>query len=61
VDQLVQHVIAGRRMAGTGNRRGDVFNPATGQVSRRVVLGTRADVDAAVEAARARACAVPAA
>jgi malonate-semialdehyde dehydrogenase (acetylating)/methylmalonate-semialdehyde dehydrogenase len=53
VDPLVQHVIAGRRVSGTSSRRADVFNPATGQVSREVVLGNRADVDAAVAAATA--------
>jgi len=53
VDQLVQHVIAGKRVAGSSTRRADVFDPATGQVARKVVLGTRADVDAAVAAASA--------
>ena len=53
MDQLVQHVIAGKRVAGSSTRRADVFDPATGQVARKVVLGTRADVDAAVAAASA--------
>jgi malonate-semialdehyde dehydrogenase (acetylating)/methylmalonate-semialdehyde dehydrogenase len=53
VEELVQHVIAGKRVAGSGSRRGDIFNPATGQVARQVVLGTRADVDTAVAAAHA--------
>ena len=51
MEQLVQHVIAGKREAGAGARRADVFDPATGQVARQVVLGTRADVDRAVAAA----------
>ncbi len=51
MEQLVQHVIAGRREAGTGTRRADVFDPATGQAARQVVLGTRADLDRAVAAA----------
>jgi malonate-semialdehyde dehydrogenase (acetylating)/methylmalonate-semialdehyde dehydrogenase len=51
MEQLVQHVIGGRRSNGTGTRFADVFNPATGQVARRVALGTRAEVDAAVQAA----------
>ena len=53
MDAVVQHVIGGKRSNGTGSRSADVFNPATGQVARRVVLGTRADVDAAVAAATA--------
>jgi len=53
VEDLVQHVIAGKRVTGASTRRGDVFNPATGQIARKVVLGTRADVDAAVAAAKA--------
>ena len=53
MDQLVQHVIGGKRVTGASSRRADVFNPATGQVARKVVLGTRTDVDAAVEAATA--------
>ena len=53
MEDLVQHVIAGKRVTGASTRRGDVFNPATGQIARKVVLGTRADVDAAVAAAKA--------
>ena len=51
METLVQHVIAGHRVAGSGHRRADVFDPATGAVARHVVLGTVADVDAAVTAA----------
>ncbi len=47
----VQHYIGGKRVDGAGARSADVFNPATGQVSRKVGLGSRADVDAAVRAA----------
>jgi malonate-semialdehyde dehydrogenase (acetylating)/methylmalonate-semialdehyde dehydrogenase len=52
VEELVQHVIAGERVTGASSRRADVFDPSTGQVARKVVLGTPADVDAAVAAAR---------
>ncbi|MEM5429427.1 CoA-acylating methylmalonate-semialdehyde dehydrogenase [Cupriavidus oxalaticus] len=50
-EREVVHFIAGSKTAGEAVRRQDVFNPATGAVSRRVVLGTRSDVDAAVAAA----------
>ncbi len=53
MDAVVQHVIGGQRTGGTASRFADVFNPATGQVARRVALGTRADVDTAVAAAAA--------
>ncbi len=49
----LKHYINGQRIATTGNRFGDIFNPATGQVQRRVPMGTAADVDAAVRAAAA--------
>jgi len=49
----IQHLINGQRVAGTGARAQDVFNPATGAVTGRVALGSSADVDAAVAAAQA--------
>ncbi len=48
----VEHYIDNNRVAGTGTRTADVFDPATGQVARRVKLANRADVDAAVRSAR---------
>src|SRR5436309_1489347 len=49
----VQHFINGKRAEGSSGRWGDVFNPATGERVRRVAFASGADVDAAVEAARA--------
>lgn len=54
-DAVVSHYIAGQRHAGTATRSADVFNPATGAVSAQVLLGGKAEVDAAVAAARAAA------
>jgi malonate-semialdehyde dehydrogenase (acetylating)/methylmalonate-semialdehyde dehydrogenase len=51
--ETVTHFINGKRDSGTGDRYGDIYNPATGQVQRRVQMGTVADVDAAVKAAEA--------
>jgi malonate-semialdehyde dehydrogenase (acetylating)/methylmalonate-semialdehyde dehydrogenase len=54
----IGHWIAGAPSAGTagsaaaGGRAQTVWNPATGQAARRVLLGTPADVAAAVAAAR---------
>ncbi|MEU4670569.1 CoA-acylating methylmalonate-semialdehyde dehydrogenase [Amycolatopsis sp. NPDC023774] len=49
--ELVQHWIDGARTVGVSTRRGDVFQPATGEVARQVVLAGPADVDAAVASA----------
>jgi len=51
--ESIDHVIGGRRTAGTSTRSGPVFDPATGEEQRRVRLATAADVDAAVAAASA--------
>jgi malonate-semialdehyde dehydrogenase (acetylating)/methylmalonate-semialdehyde dehydrogenase len=50
---ILGHLIAGRPVAGASGRQGDVFDPATGQVSRQVAFASRAEVDAAVAAAAA--------
>ncbi|MFJ1763604.1 CoA-acylating methylmalonate-semialdehyde dehydrogenase [Amycolatopsis sp. NPDC088138] len=51
MSEPVPHWIDGARTAGVTSRRGDVFQPATGEVSRQVVLAGPADVDAAVASA----------
>ncbi|XVU22144.1 CoA-acylating methylmalonate-semialdehyde dehydrogenase [Actinoplanes sp. CA-054009] len=48
----IEHWIDGEFTAGSGDRRGRVYNPATGQQQHEVVLASEADVDAAVTAAR---------
>jgi malonate-semialdehyde dehydrogenase (acetylating)/methylmalonate-semialdehyde dehydrogenase len=48
--ETVAHWIGGERAAGEGPT-GEVRDPATGAVARRVALGTAADVDRAVRAA----------
>ncbi|HWH73035.1 MAG TPA: CoA-acylating methylmalonate-semialdehyde dehydrogenase [Methylibium sp.] len=49
----IGHFIAGRKTAGSSTRRQAVWNPATGQVARQVVLGSAEDVHAAVAAGQA--------
>ncbi|MBV8890161.1 MAG: CoA-acylating methylmalonate-semialdehyde dehydrogenase [Alphaproteobacteria bacterium] len=49
----VQHYINGSLVAGSSGRAGDVFNPASGEVSRRVALASAAEIDQAVAAAAA--------
>ena len=48
----IQHWIDGQLTGGAGSRVGPVYNPATGEQTGEVVLGTTADVDRAVESAR---------
>src|SRR5262245_52386080 len=49
----VGHYINGQRQPGTSGRSQAVYNPATGAVARQVMLGSEADVAAAVAAAKA--------
>jgi malonate-semialdehyde dehydrogenase (acetylating) / methylmalonate-semialdehyde dehydrogenase len=49
---VLAHHINGKRAASASTRTQDVFNPATGDVTGRVVLANAADVNAAVAAAR---------
>ncbi len=49
----LSHYIGGKTVTGTSDRFGDVFNPATGEISAHVPLATAAEVDAAVAAAAA--------
>ncbi len=49
----VVHFIGGKIERGAGERTQPVFNPATGEAARRLILGEAADVDAAVTSAKA--------
>ncbi|MGO1050685.1 CoA-acylating methylmalonate-semialdehyde dehydrogenase [Crossiella sp. CA198] len=51
MSQLVPHWIDGARAEGVSGRRGEVFDPATGQVTREVVLAGQSDVDTVVASA----------
>ena len=48
----IGHFIAGKATNGQSSRFGDIFNPATGQKSRRVALASVSDVNTAAEAAK---------
>ena len=50
--RFIGHFVAGQARAGQGGRTGDVFDPATGEVTGRVSLATEAEVAAAVQAAQ---------
>src|SRR4051794_26107605 len=48
---MIAHWIGGAAQNGAAPRSGPVYNPATGEQTAEVAFATRADVDAAVEAA----------
>jgi malonate-semialdehyde dehydrogenase (acetylating)/methylmalonate-semialdehyde dehydrogenase len=50
---LTPHYIGGEAHEGTSGRFGDVYNPATGRVARRVAMANTADVHRAIAAAAA--------
>ncbi len=49
---LIQHYINGKIYKGSSSRKGKVFNPATGAPESEVMLGTKSDLDHAVENAK---------
>ncbi len=50
--ESVQHFINGKSVAGTSGRQGDVYNPATGEIARKVDFASDEDVNKAVAAAQ---------
>ncbi|MDO8430938.1 MAG: CoA-acylating methylmalonate-semialdehyde dehydrogenase [Candidatus Binatus sp.] len=48
----IRHYIGGHAVEGSSGRRGEVFNPATGEVTGRVAFASSDEVDRAVAAAR---------
>ena len=50
---VLQHFIDGKRVDGESNRFGDVFNPATGEVSAQAPYASAREVRKAVESAKA--------
>ncbi|MCB1464269.1 MAG: aldehyde dehydrogenase family protein, partial [Nitratireductor sp.] len=49
----IGHFIGGERVAGTSGRTADVYNPATGEVEAKVALASAAELNAAIENAKA--------
>ena len=50
--KTLPHIIGGKNVDARSDRRGDVFNPATGEVQRQVGFATVDEVDAAVASAK---------
>ncbi|MDA9728231.1 CoA-acylating methylmalonate-semialdehyde dehydrogenase [Candidatus Pelagibacter sp.] len=49
---LIEHFIDGKIISGTSDRKGKVFNPAIGKQESEVRLGTKQDLDLAVQKAK---------
>ena len=49
---LIEHFINGKIISGTSDRKGKVFNPAIGKQESEVRLGTKQDLDLAVQKAK---------
>ena len=49
---LIEHFIDGIIVPGTSDRKGKVFNPAIGKQESEVILGTKQDLDLAVQKAK---------
>ena len=50
--KLIEHFIEGKNYSGNSNRKSKIFNPATGEQNAEVKLGTKEDVNKAVENAK---------
>src|SRR6187402_2458045 len=50
---ILEHWVAGATFSGESTRTSPVYNPALGTVQKEVRLASTADVDAAVQAAKA--------
>ncbi|MCC7111585.1 MAG: aldehyde dehydrogenase family protein, partial [Deltaproteobacteria bacterium] len=50
--KITPHFIGGKNLIQRGERRGEVFNPATGEVQGHVGFATVDEVDAAVASAK---------
>ena len=49
---LIEHYIDGKSFSGLSEKKGKIFNPATGNQESEVKLGSKADLDLAVEKAK---------
>ena len=50
---LIKHYVDGKIFDGSSKRTSKVFNPSTGEESSKVILASKADVDFAVQKAKA--------
>ena len=49
---LIKHFVGGKVISGNSERKGKIFNPATGEQDSEVILASKADLDGVVEIAQ---------
>ena len=49
---IIKHFVGGKVIDGTSERKGQVFNPATGEQESEVILASKSDLDKTVEIAK---------
>ena len=49
---IIKHFVGGKVIDGTSQRKGQVFNPATGEQESEVILATKSDLDKTVKIAK---------
>ena len=49
---LIKHFVGGKVISGNSERKGKIFNPATGEQESEVILASKADLDGVVEIAQ---------
>ena len=50
--KIIEHFVGGKTISGTSNKKGNVFNPATGEQESEVRLASKSDLDQAVAVAK---------
>ena len=50
--KLIEHFVGGKIISGTSDKKGKVFNPATGEQEKEVRLASKVDLDQAVKIAK---------
>ena len=50
--KLIEHFVGGKLFSGSSDRKGKVFNPATGEQEKEVRLASKEDLDQTVIAAK---------
>ena len=50
--KLIEHFVGGKIIPGSSDKKGKVYNPATGEQESEVRLASKSDLDKAVEVAK---------
>ena len=50
--RLIEHYVGGKIISGSSDKKGKVYNPATGEQESEVRLASKSDLDQAVEVAK---------